>query len=190
MMSIRERDLYWYDDAIYKIGFYNYYQKTVDPSPWSFMVCFSFCFLLIILLPRYISLYRSLWKKKWVKDKSPDIKEKIIFGSDEIVFIDHNNQRNSIGNDNDDSAKNMNSNNDNAVYHLSMDEENLILSRKNETKENINDSFATSEKYSSSSSTNSSSNQVSQSLYSQSVDAKPSNWKKKYCDSILFNYSK
>mmetsp|Transcript_50687 Transcript_50687/g.58581 ORF Transcript_50687/g.58581 Transcript_50687/m.58581 type:complete len:892 (-) Transcript_50687:501-3176(-) len=178
MMSIRERDLYWYDDAIYKIGFYNYYQKTVDPSPWSFMVCFSFCFLLIILLPRYISLYRSLWKKKWVKDKPPDIKEKIICGSDEIVFIDHNNQRNSIGNDNDDSAKNMNSNNDNAVYHLSMDEENLILSRKNETKENINDSFATSEKYSSSLSTNSSSNQVSQSLYSQSVDAKPSNWKK------------
>jgi len=59
-MGEEERELYWYDDATYDIGFYNYYQRTVDPSPWAFVVSLLFCIGSAMLLPRYLAYYRSV----------------------------------------------------------------------------------------------------------------------------------
>ena len=67
MMEDEERELYWYDDATYDIGFYNYYQRTVDPSPWAFLVCSFYCAILAIILPRHLSNYRALLAKKQEK---------------------------------------------------------------------------------------------------------------------------
>jgi Na+-driven multidrug efflux pump len=88
-----ERELYWYDDATYDIGFYNYYQRTVDPSPWAFIVCFSFCVTLAMLLPRYLSYYRILHTNEETKGKPPDNESNnnsIILGSQELIASDDN----------------------------------------------------------------------------------------------------
>ncbi|MGK3752571.1 MAG: hypothetical protein ACI8RD_004875, partial [Bacillariaceae sp.] len=101
MSIVDGRELYWYDDAIYKIGFYNYYQNTVDPSPWSFVVCFLFSFILVLLLPRYLTLYRVLRKSElWTKEKSSDVETSIICDSEEFVVRDYDSQRDSDINDN------------------------------------------------------------------------------------------
>lgn len=85
-----ERELYWYDDATYDIGFYNYYQRTVDPSPWALIVCILFCGLLAILLPRYISIYRSLPMNEETKGKPSENQSNtsIYFESQEFVASD------------------------------------------------------------------------------------------------------
>jgi len=89
-----ERELYWYDDATYDIGFYNYYQRTVDPSPWAFLFCFSFCLILTMLLPRSLPYYRILYTNEETKGKPPDNNESddnsIIIGSQEFTAKDDN----------------------------------------------------------------------------------------------------
>lgn len=83
-----ERELYWYDDATYDIGFYNYYERTVDPSPWAFIACFLFCIALALLLPRYLSYYQSLHTSEETKGGSSDNKRNntsIIYASQEVI---------------------------------------------------------------------------------------------------------
>lgn len=84
---IEERELYWYDDATYDIGFYNYYQRTVDPSPWSFIVCFIYCTALAMVLPRYLAHYRSLQANQETEAK-PSKDRTIIFESQEFISSD------------------------------------------------------------------------------------------------------
>ena len=93
-----ERELYWYDDATYDIGFYNYYQRTVDPSPWAFLFCFSFCLILTMLLPRSLPYYRILYTNEETNGKPPDNNESddnsIIVWSQEITANDDNSHDN------------------------------------------------------------------------------------------------
>lgn len=86
-----ERELYWYDDATYDIGFYNYYQRTVDPSPWAFIFCLSFCVMLALLLPLYVSYYRLHYTSEEAEGKSSDDRgnnTSIIFESQEFIASD------------------------------------------------------------------------------------------------------
>ena len=85
-----ERELYWYDDATYEIGFYNYYQRTVDPSPWAFVACLLFCIVQALLLPRYLAYYRSLHTRKvrkanthWNNNGRND--KNVVLGSQEFI---------------------------------------------------------------------------------------------------------
>eukprot|EP00535_Pseudo-nitzschia_heimii_P001263 CAMPEP_0197178516 /NCGR_PEP_ID=MMETSP1423-20130617/3770_1 /TAXON_ID=476441 /ORGANISM="Pseudo-nitzschia heimii, Strain UNC1101" /LENGTH=663 /DNA_ID=CAMNT_0042628277 /DNA_START=128 /DNA_END=2116 /DNA_ORIENTATION=+ len=94
-----ERALYWYDDATYDIGFYNYYQRTIDPSPWAFIVCLMFCVVLALLLPRYVSYYRTIYSSDETKKRNlsntEDSNSSIVLGSQEFIASDddlHNNR--------------------------------------------------------------------------------------------------
>jgi len=94
-----ERELYWYDDATYDIGFYNYYQRTINPSPWAFIVCLIFCVVLALLLPRCVSYYRLTFTSDETLKGNPynteGNKTSIILGSQEFIASDdksHNNQ--------------------------------------------------------------------------------------------------
>lgn len=104
-----ERELYWYDDATYDIGFYNYYQMTVDPSPWAFIICFSFCVTLAIVLPRYLRYFRSthinLETEGGLSDNEINntsiLNASILFGSQEFIANDanpHDNCEDVVGN--------------------------------------------------------------------------------------------
>ena len=181
MSIVDGRELYWYDDAIYKIGFYNYYQNTVDPSPWSFVVCFLFSFILVLLLPRYLMLYRVLRKSECTREESSDVETSIICDSEEFVGsnvnVSDNDNENENGNDYSANNSINNSNND-ISYRPPMDE-GIIISSKEKVTENIYDSFAIPET-SSSPTALSSSKQVSQSLCSKTVvHMTPSKGKKK-----------
>ena len=95
MMEEEERELYWYDDATYDIGFYNYYQRTVDPSPWAFFICSFYCAILAIILPRHLSNYRSLLARKQATKEAlesrPIINDKsIIFEAQKFIASDQN----------------------------------------------------------------------------------------------------
>ena len=94
-----ERELYWYDDATYDIGFYNYYQRTIDPSPWAFVVCFLFCAILAIILPRYLSNYWSLHTNEETEAKPSEnvSNTSIFFESQEFISSEiglHDERRN------------------------------------------------------------------------------------------------
>ena len=185
MSIVDGRELYWYDDAIYKIGFYNYYQNTVDPSPWSFVVCFLFSFILVLLLPRYLMLYRVLRKSECTKEESSDVETSIICDSEEFVGsnvnvnVNDNENENGNGNGNDYSANNSINNSNNDISYRPPMDEGIMISSKEKVAENIYDSFAIPET-SSSPTALSSSKQVSQSLCSKTVvHMTPSKGKKK-----------
>ena len=93
-----ERELYWYDDATYDIGFYNYYQRTINPSPWAFIVCLIFCVVLALLLPRYVSYYRSFHLNDETEEANSSNTKgnntSMILGSQEFIASDHNSHKN------------------------------------------------------------------------------------------------
>ena len=94
---IEYRELYWYDDATYDIGFYNYYQRTIDPSPWAFIISFLFCITLVMLLPKYVTYYRSLHASEATTAK-PKASERensniVIVGSQEFIPSDGNQEK-------------------------------------------------------------------------------------------------
>lgn len=134
-MSIDERELYWYDDATYEIGFYNYYQKTVDLSPWAFIVCLSFCIILALLLPRYLSLYRSLHQSEGTNLKPSADESNIFLKSQKFVASDVNQHDDDTDGEN---ANTANAQNNNNAHLPPIDEEEV--SNGDENAENTDES--------------------------------------------------
>lgn len=140
MTMSEERELYWYDDATYEIGFYNYYQRTIDPSPWAFVVCFVFCTTLAMILPRYLAYYRSLQRNEETEAAEATAVDtstsSIVFESQEFISSDYDQQHDNRQYQNRNAAKNS--------YHSYLPS--ILESTSSDTRGNTDEISETSER--------------------------------------------